>query len=205
MKNSIHLIFALFILAFVACKDDEDLGKETLVSTTIKNLAADPGTGFDPTNGNPLGTTGHYSFFRLADSSIVDLNDSATTKWDLAFRGSRIILNGGSSGPGTTQAFLQSGIFSDFKKVSLDSIFKSDAAPTYAIGSTWSTYNPTTQVLIPTPGKFIVLKTSDNKFCKIEILSYYKDAPPSPDSRKDLPRYFTFRYVYQSNGTSSFE
>ncbi|MBK6352017.1 MAG: HmuY family protein [Saprospiraceae bacterium] len=93
------LLFA-FILGVSSCNDDEDNSTSTVSSVNVKDLPADPTTGFDPTTGMPVGDKKIFTFFRLADSSIVPNSDSATTKWDIGFRGSTIITNGGSSGPG---------------------------------------------------------------------------------------------------------
>ncbi len=189
-----------FILISCDCEDEPELVLP-LSTTFVNNLAADPGTGFDPTTGAPLGTTGLFTLFSLADSSVIDNKDSASLKWDIGFRGSRIILNGGTSGLGTVSAFIQSGIFASIDTVSKDSIFKIDQAPIYVIGSTWATYDPVKMINSPTLGKTIILKTNQNKYAKIEILSYYKDAPAAPDAKKDLPRYYTFQYVLQRDGT----
>ena len=35
----------------------------------------------------------------------------------------------------------------------------------------------------------------------MEILNYYKDAPANP-TLTSLSKYFTFKYVYQPNGTT---
>ena len=60
-------------------------------------------------------------------------------------------------------------------------------------------------IFSPTPGKTLVVKCSDGKYAKIELLSYYKGSPVAPDAFKDQARYYTFRYVYQSNGSKKFE
>lgn len=145
-----------------------------------------------------------FTFFRLADSSIVPNTDSATTKWDIGFRGSTIIINGGSSGPGQGGAFIFSGLFSDLKEVPADSTFRVDQSlSNTAIGKGWYDYNGAAMVFTPKPGKVLVIRTADNKFAKLEILSYYKNAPANP-TLNDPARYFTFRYVYQADGTKKF-
>ena len=46
----------------------------------------------------------------------------------------------------------------------------------------------------------MIFKTADSKYAKMEILSYYQDAPVTPTSTtKD--RYYTFRYIYQADGS----
>jgi hypothetical protein len=65
-------------------------------------------------------------------------------------------------------------------------------------GQGWYTYNGGAMVNTPTAGKIIVVKTSEGRYAKMEILSYYEDAPASPVNT-DIARYYTFRYVYQPN------
>ena len=52
-------------------------------------------------------------------------------------------------------------------------------------------------------GKVFVVKTHDGKYAKFEILSYYKDAPATPDATS-VGRYYTFNYAYQANSTTTF-
>lgn len=204
MKNLFFVSLSIMALILNSCDDEGQNLNSKVISTSIKNLPADTVTGFGPM-GEPLGTTNHFTFFRLSDSSIVQLQDSATTKWDIAFRGSSIIINSGTSGPGQAGAFLYNGLFSTLLEVPTDSIFKIDNSPTFSIGKGWYSYDPVTMILSATPGKIIVFRTTEAKYAKLEILSYYKNAPASPNAFKDLPRYFTFRYVYQENGSKSFE
>jgi len=69
----------------------------------------------------------------------------------------------------------------------------------------WYNYDPSQLTIRPIPGKVIVLRTADNKFAKVEILSYYKDAPEVITEQialNDL-RYYTFNYVYQDDAGAS--
>ncbi|MBK7652567.1 MAG: HmuY family protein [Flammeovirgaceae bacterium] len=63
-------------------------------------------------------------------------------------------------------------------------------------GKGWYTYDGAGMVNKPTAGKIILVKTSENRYAKMEILSYYKDAPANP-TFNNTARYYTFRYVYQ--------
>ena len=89
--------------------------------------------------------------------------------------------------------------------------FPSDTASGLAIptGSDNGWYNysgPPSYLITPLSGKILVIRTSDDKYAKMEILSYYKDAPANPDAFTDAGRYYTFNYVYQPNdGILSFD
>ncbi len=205
--NSILLAAAI---AMASCSDD-DAPLEPIVATTITNLEADPATGFNPTTGQPIGTTGKFKFFSFETGDVVANADSATTKWDMGFRGTTIILNGGTSGPGGAQAQIVTTTFEELKEAP-ESGYASDNAPSYAIptgsGNGW--YNaagggPSSPTIItPIPGRIIVVKTATGRFAKVEILSYYKDAPASPTGNEPSRRY-TFRYVYQPNDSRKFD
>jgi hypothetical protein len=45
----------------------------------------------------------------------------------------------------------------------------------------------------------LVFRTHDGKVAKVEILSYYRDAPAQPNAFTDEARFYTFRYVYNPN------
>ena len=46
------------------------------------------------------GEDGHFTFYSLRDGAVVPAADSASAKWDLAFKSTTILVNGGASGPG---------------------------------------------------------------------------------------------------------
>jgi hypothetical protein len=206
MKITLNTIAYAFILGLLSlgitsCKDDEQTPAVPLTATTFNNLAANPTAN---TSGQPIPATGKYTFFNLSTGQIVANTDSATTKWDIGFRSTTIIFNSGTSGPGKAAVSLQSGLFDDIKVVSDTMTFRQDNTPTLALtassGKGWYNYNPSTNIISPIPGKVLVVRTADNKYAKIEIVSYYKDAPATPSS-SDISRYYTFRYIYQSDGS----
>ncbi len=216
--NSIKSIFTLFLVIafstmFMACKED-DPTPDPIVSTTISNLAADPSTGFNPTTGAPIGQKNKFTFFSFKTGAAIDAVDSATNKWDLGFKGTTIIVNSPTSGPGTSLVQVVSGIFDELNEAPADG-YKADdknatiknAIPTGS-GNGWYTATggaPGTPTIVkPIAGKIIIVKTADSRYAKLEILSYYKDAPASPTGNEPS-RYYTFRYVYQPNDTKSFK
>lgn len=204
MYNYLKWIGFAFLVSLMACDEDDNVLISNTIAVTFENLPADPPTGYDPTNGSPLGITNRFTFFRFSDSSLVAVSDSATTKWDIGFRAQDIIVNAGSSGPGNAAAFIYTGLFDELKEIPADSTFRQDQSGNLAIGRTWYNYDRVAMILVPKPGKILVIRTADNKFVKMEILSYYKDAPVSP-KLTDPARYYTFRYVHQANGTLKFE
>ncbi len=200
----------------IACDDNNPIPPVGLQAVTVQNLIADTiigiTPGVPPAGGIPYGA-GKFTFYSLETNSIIPSTDSATNRWDLGFRGTTIITNSGSSGPGQGGAFVWTGLFADLKSIPADSTFRVDAAPNYAIpvgsGRAWYTYSQAEQLVRPIPGKILVIRTSSGKFAKVEILNYYKGgvtpAVTEPDSVKyKLQRHYTFRYTFQPNGSRDF-
>ena len=69
-----------------------------------------------------------------------------------------------------------------------------------AIGSSWSTYNPATMIVSPTPGK-VLYQDSWCRYAKMEIPSYYKNAPVSPNGIRRTKLHALYRYSYQADGS----
>lgn len=194
MKTKIQLaaLPVLFVLLFSACskKDDDKIERQpSLVTLTANNIDAD------------AADKGKYTLFNLTDNKVIPNTDSATTKWDIGFRATSIIINGGTSGPGSATGQVISGIFNDLLTAP-ESGYVADGT-TLAIAD-WYTYNRTTHIILPVTGKFIVMRTATGKYAKIEVFSYYKDAPTTPDD-KSVPRHYNFRYQLQANGTRDFK
>jgi hypothetical protein len=155
---------------------------------------------------------GQYVFCDLEEGTIVSATDSASTEWDLAFRNTTILVNGGTSGPGQGAAQVVDGIFEELEEAP-EAGYQPDGEPGPAIQD-WYTYTGPTgtpaHAILTEPGKVIMLKTGDGKYAKVEILSYYQGNPDTSteafanlDTRPE-GRYFTFRYVVQPDGSNSF-
>lgn len=186
------------IVLFASCSKSNDSTPATAAEAkTVANI-----------NGNPDGGN-HFVFYSLERNEPVAYTDSATTKWDIAFKTTTIIINGGTSGPGSGGAFVQRGAtFADFKTINTDSTFKVDATGVYAIttgsGKGWYSYDPNTHIISPIAGNLLIVRTASGKYAKVEISSYYKDAPAVPDANTAVSGYYKFRFTYQSNGTKQF-
>ncbi|MBL7977465.1 MAG: HmuY family protein [Bacteroidetes Order II. Incertae sedis bacterium] len=203
-----RLITAFLALSIGACDLTSNDDKK-VVSSDVKDLPADPAVLTGSTS-QPK-TTGRFTFFSFKDNKIIANTDSATTKWDVGFRATTIIVNSGSSGPGNTQAQVLTGSFDELTTAPTTGYYKDDKANTtrpFAIpvgsGNGWFNYNGATQLASPIPGKLLLFKTTDGKYVKLQILSYYKGAPIAPDALKDTARHYTFRYVYQGDGSATF-
>ena len=208
MKKQILLTFGLAgLLTFFSCsKDDSDTPQNTdNDGILVSNLYAPQDTDYTQ---NPPAASGPFVKFDFSTGTTT----TSDTDWDIAFRGTTIIINGGNSSgildapkrTGNAGAYITDGIFEEITNINL-SAFAQDGPDGLAIptgsGNGWYTYDPTQLTILPIPGKVIVLRTADNKYAKIEILSYYKDAPQVINDQialNDL-RYYTFNYVYQDD------
>ena len=206
MKTIKLLALLTFIFGFYSCSDDnEDNLLLQVESETVSNLFAPQEGG----QGNPI--SGEFTKFDFSTGSIT----TSETNWDIAFRGTSIIVNGGvSSGAtdepnrtGNAAAYLATNTFAGVNNVNT-SLLEQDSVNGYVL-SDWYTYTgPPNHLILPAAGKILVIRTRDGKYAKVEILSYYKDAPTeiTETIAANDARYYTFKYVYQpNNGETSFE
>jgi hypothetical protein len=204
----------IFSIGIFSCSKDKTAptAPAPLVNKSVTDLVADTIIGI-AASGQPYGA-GKYTFFSLENNAVVPSSDSATNKWDIAFRGTSIITNSGNSGPGLGGAFVYTGLFDDLKTIPADSTIKTDNAPaSYAITSGsnkgWYIYNATVNLITPIPGRVLVIRTATGKYAKMEILNYYKGgvtpaASATDEEKLKKQRYFTFRFLYQPDGTKVF-
>ena len=200
MKTIKLLALSIMLISFFNCEDDGP-NLQDIQSVSIEDLYAPQEGG----QGQPIsGTFARFDF-------ETGLQTESETEWDVAFRGTSIIVNGGTS-LGTTDepertgdagVYIFDGTMAEMVAVETSLIIQ-DSSSGYAIqsgsGNGWYTYaGPPTYLINPTPGKILVFRTRDGKYAKMEILSYYLGAPENPDAFSDPSRYFTFNYVYQPN------
>jgi hypothetical protein len=156
---------------------------------------------------NPPSISGDFIKFDFSSGSTT----TSDTDWDIAFRGTTILVNGGSSTGltsepernGNAAVYMVEYTFANVTSIN-DSSFKQDSSEGLAIptgsGNGWYSYNPTTHLISPIAGKVLIFRTADDLYAKVEILSYYKDKDPSSDGQ-----HYTFDYVYQPNeGVTNF-
>lgn len=199
------------VLVFTACESDDE-GPVILAveSDTVQNLFA-PQTG-----GQDQGpVSGAFTKFDFASGNTT----TSDTEWDIAFRGTSIIVNGGISlgttdeptRTGNAAAYIATGSFASVTEVNT-SLLVQDSDQGYAIpsgsGNGWYNYEFITNTIEPIAGRILVIRTRDGRFAKVEILSYYRDAPAqiTPEIAANDLRYYTFNYTFQPNeGTTTFE
>jgi len=144
-----------------------------------------------------------YHYLSLLTGTEVTQEDAKTNKWDLAFNGTTILVNGGTSGPGQGAAIVVENPFDLLKQAPKEG-YKTDGSSGNAFpggsGNSWYKYDMHVHAILPIPGRTVVVKTACGKFAKIEFISYYKGAPE--DVPTEESKYYTFRYVLaDENGT----
>jgi hypothetical protein len=190
------LISSTSLLVTSCSKNNDDAKPEEITLTT--NTVAD----LDGSKGNV--------YYSLSTNSQVTGSDTASNKWDLKFSSTKILVNSGTSGTGTTQAQVVSNTFNDLAKAP-DAGYKADADGSPAIAG-WYLYTAETapqHAILAVPGKIIVIKTSTGNYAKLEMKSYYKGNPDTTLpafadlATRPASRYYTFQFTYQANGTTT--
>lgn len=212
MKNTIIYLSTIFLF-ISSCSKDDEVKLLDIVSNKYENLYAPQSGGVDQRTGQFRPISGEFTKFNFSSGQIT----SSDTEWDVAFRGTSIIVNGGKSlgtidepnRTGNAAVYIANGTMSSILEIDISS-FLQDSDGGYAIatggGNSWYTYQgPPVNLITPTAGRILVFRTFDGKYAKMEILSYYKNAPENPDAYTDESRYYTFNYEYQPNeGVTNF-
>tara|TARA_R110002049_G_scaffold181169_1_gene348222 strand:- start:9776 stop:10390 length:615 start_codon:yes stop_codon:yes gene_type:complete len=204
MKTIKFFTLLTLFITFISCdKEDDTPSLVAVESKAITNLKAEQTSDYTT---NPPTISGDYIKFSFETGAA-----TTTDNWDIAFRGSTILVNGGEATAedqpertGNAAVYITSGTLASVEEVTT-ALLKTDSsvdglAITTGSGNGWYNYDQSTHIITPIAGKVLVVKTNNGKYAKLEILSYYKDADTSSDSQ-----YYTFNYIYQPNeGVTTF-
>lgn len=205
MKNVFAFLCVLGVMS--ACqRSKEDNPAPIAVVQTVRDLPADPTT--NGGTGQPQPATGRFTLYSLRENALIPNGDSATMRWDIGFRGTTIIVNGGAVRSGSGGAYLHTGLFEELRQIPENQFFNTDQSPTQLAiptgsGTGWYLYNPASNWISPIAGRVLVIRTGDGRYAKVEILSYYHGAPSAP-SPSAVARHYTFRYLFQPDGSRRF-
>jgi hypothetical protein len=198
-KTLAFVLFSSTALLVTSCTKDNDAPEpEPVVADLTVNTVAD------------LDGTGRDVYYSLSKNAEVTGTDITSNKWDIKFTATSIFVNGGTSGTGTTQAQVVNSTFADLIKAPADG-YKTDATGVSAITG-WYTYTAETapqHAILPVPGKIIVIKTTDGKYAKLEMRSYYKGNPDTTTptfadlATRPASRFYTFKFAYQADGSTT--
>ncbi len=200
---SLALLLSIFV---IACSDDDknptDPTKNLIEATEVLNL-----TTFTPNSSDTI------VYFSLRENKVIDPSRANTADWDVMFHRTNIYVNQGFRGPGNGGAFvLRATDFETLEELPADSTFYQEisavdrAIPTGSQKG-WYNYDFNKMEITPIPGVVLAIKTADGRYAKMKILSYYggypNNIPEDPAQRED--RVYSFRFVFQPDGTKSFK
>jgi hypothetical protein len=201
MKTKLVLSMLTLAVVFTACKKESPAPVDTVITATITELDAQAATFAPNPPPAPPTITGDYTKFSFAEGTVVEGDD-----WDVAFRLTSIIFNGGmasdTSQPnrtGNAAVYIIDGTMEDISLVDESLLLKDGATSTAIIDDMgiqqmgWCIYDFATNMISPIAGKILVVRTHDNKYAKIEILNFYDAAFSNV-----YGGFYTFNYVYQS-------
>jgi hypothetical protein len=201
------LLFLFSLLVFTSCEKtiNNDVIAEDVI--TFVELDASQYT----VNQLDSSLTGKYEKFSFSKGDTVSHDN-----WDVAFKGSTIIINGGESYEqdqpnrvGDAAVYIATGVMSDVRAVDVSKFSQDDTTGPAIIddlgisGQGWASYDMGTHILSPIAGRILVFRTHDNKYAKMEIIYFYDSPNPQP-LEGDYGGFYTFNYVYQSEEEINF-
>ena len=186
----------ILIFNFISCTEDSII--KPVEAMIIKNLYA-------PITSAPGEIeTGKFVKFSFSEQKIVE-----DDKWDIAFRGKTILINGGFSGSsdepnrsGFGGGYVEIGNYGSIKNVDENKIrqdSESEKAISIENGKGWFDYNIQNGLITPIEGRTLIFKTHNGRFAKVKISSFYKDSPEVPNALLHESEYYSFNYTYQPN------
>ena len=205
-KTTLFLSMLTIAIGFTACTKDSPDPVETIITETITEFGyhAEPTmTQFGPVY------TGDYTKFSFSEGGQVEGDN-----WDIAFRSTHIIVNGGvasdtsePSRSGNAAVYITDNVMADVTSVDISLLMQDGESSSAIINDlgvgadggpgVWCEY--ANQIVTPISGKILVIRTHDDKYAKIEITNFYNTNPAHI-----YGGFYTFNYVYQSTGEINF-
>ena len=160
--------------------------------------------------------TGNFVKFSFSQGNTVTHEN-----WDVAFRGTTLIINGGEKAnvdqpdrTGNAAVYIEIGSMSEIVSVDTSRLLQDNSSGSAILnnvmiddlgvsGQGWASYSFSTHLFSPRAGRILVFRTHDNKYAKMEIIYFY-DTPNPITSDGDIGGFYTFNYVCQLDGTTAF-
>ncbi len=142
-----------------------------------------------------------WVYFDFSRGDVVKIQDQTSLEWDLAFRRSKVISNGGATNKFGKAGLVDLGNSTGFNQITeappnnyiQDSATRTETENPILLK--WYRYNYLTHKLTPKPNTYAV-KTADEKFAKIKFLNFYC-------ANKETGC-IQMQYVYQASGSNKF-
>ena len=153
----------------------------------------------------------NWVYINFTEGETVDIADAAASlAWDIGFKRTEVIANGGVSGPGKTGALALKDI--TFEEVleapEGDYVSDTDQIPTFKRGDGWYTYTgPPNHWILPNPKIYVLRIATDEdtrstrpyNYVKVRFMGYYEN-----NETKEGSGHITIEYVLQDDGTRFF-
>jgi len=204
----LNLLLAVLILFFTSCEKSSN--NDIIIDEDVITFVELNASQYDVNILDSL-VIGKFEKFSFSEGDTV-IHDN----WDVAFSGTTIIVNGGDSysvnqpeRTGNAAVYIATGVMTDIRTVDLSKLEQDNTSGPAIIDDLgiseqgWASYDMSTHILSPIPGRILVFRTHDNKYAKMEILYFYDTTNPTP-SNGDFGGFYTFNYVYQSAGEINF-
>ena len=141
-----------------------------------------------------------WVYFDFSRGEVVNIHDKTSLEWDLAFRRSKVISNGGATNKFGKAGLIDLGSlnFDQVVDVPLDNYIPDMATRTETenpILLKWYRYNYLTHKLSAKPNTYAV-RTANSKYVKVKFLDFYC-------ANKETGC-IKMQYVYQNNGSNQF-
>ena len=205
--QKLSLFLSLIILLFASC---EKSSNNNIIDEKVIQFVELNASQYEVNILDSL-VTGKFEKFSFSEGDTVNHDN-----WDVAFSGTTIIVNGGDSynvsqpeRTGNAAVYIATGVMSDIKIVDINKLEQDNASEPAIIDDLgiseqgWASYDISTHILSPIPGRILVFRTHDNKYAKMEIIYFYDSPEPQP-LEGDFGGFYTFNYVYQLDGTTAF-
>ena len=204
----LNLLLAVLILFFTSCEKSSN--NDIIIDEDVITFVELNASQYDVNILDSL-VIGKFEKFSFSEGDTV-----IHENWDVAFSGTTIIVNGGDSysvnqpeRTGNAAVYIATGVMTDIRTVDLSKLEQDNTSGPAIIDDLgiseqgWASYDMSTHILSPIPGRILVFRTHDNKYAKMEILYFYDTTNPTP-SNGDFGGFYTFNYVYQSAGEINF-
>ena len=141
-----------------------------------------------------------WVYFDFSRGEVVNIHDKTSLEWDLAFRRSKVISNGGATNKFGKAGLIDLGSlnFDQVVDVPLDNYIPDMATRTETenpILLKWYRYNYLTHKLSAKPNTYAV-RTANSKYVKVKFLDFYCTNKETGCIK--------MQYVYQNNGSNQF-
>lgn len=209
------VLFTATVLFFGCGNDDDDDGLEQPLEEQPSEAVTPQSANQSPVEVAPqldvvnftIDATSReaWAYFSFTTGDTVEVADPLNSMdWDLGFQRTKVILNGGISGPGKGGAVMLKDVEFEGVKEAPAAGYTADSDANLAIVAEseqgWYIYTgPPNHWILPLEKRVFVVQAAAGTFAKVRFIGYYKDN----ENKKD-GGFITFEYVHQPDGSRNF-